>query len=398
MRGTDDMRLVVVLVVGSLLYLAAVAAAIAAEAGIPLPTLALFFDGHLYLEIAKSFPLPYGSGSLDYTGYAAGYPALAWLVHALSPDALVGWGTAMLLSAWVPAALCTGVFYVLCKEFEVPAVGGALLFLFANPRWVATSATAHSEPVAMLLVLLAFVAYFRDQLAITAICITIAGFARHPAVMLIAPLALDQLLRGERGLRLLWLGLPLAGQGLVHLYLSSSVEGFESVPQTLRLFWQPELTWPFASFFSHPWNRPLPYDFFLSEVTIAFAVFYVAAIVVGFRPAERAYWVLPAWVALDVLAHASLSGGTGVLVFTRIVILAWPAALLIVLRLVRARLTTPVLLVVVIACVAFSTAFSVRYPAQVVPWQSQFLRGPLSLRMNTLEHPEPRWIQFPRRK
>ena len=50
----------------------------------------LFYDGHLYIEIAKSFPLPFGSGARDYMGHAPGYPALI---------ALVRWGSAV-LNGW----------------------------------------------------------------------------------------------------------------------------------------------------------------------------------------------------------------------------------------------------------------------------------------------------------
>lgn len=395
MPDRDSYRVAAV-TAASLAYLAAVAAGIAWVAGIPLPALSLFFDGHLYLEIAKSFPLPYGPGALDYSGYAAGYPAFAYGTKVFLPDTLGGWGGAMLLASWLPAALSTGAFWLLCRELGVPALGGALLFLLANPRWVAVSATAHSEPLAMLLVLLALLAHFRGRVLACAVLITLAGFARHPAVMLIAPIGADLLLRRERNRKLLYLTLPVAGQVLVHVYLTARVPGFESVPETLRLFWQPELTWPFAAFFEFPWGRRIPYDWFLSEVTLASAVFYVLAILAGLRPAERAFRVLPMWVALDVLAHVSMSGGTGVLVFTRLVLLAWPAALLIALRLARDVVPPRTLVAAAIALGVFSTTFAVRYPALVVPWQSRFLPQTIAKRIDSIDHPEPRWESFSR--
>ncbi len=396
MKVDRDLGTAATLAAGSWVYFVAVALGIARAAEIPLPTLALFFDGHLYLEIAKSFPLPYGPGSLDYTGYAGGYPAFAAAIRLVVPDSLASWGTVLLLASWIPAALCTGVFYTLCRQVGAPPLAGALLFVVANPRWVAVCATAHSEPLAMLFVLLTLLAYVRGRLVACAVWLTLAGFVRHPAVMLIVPLVADQLLRGERRRTLCWLALPLVGQALVHVYLTMRVPEFESAAHTLRLFWQPQLTWPFASFFAYGWDLNIPYDYFLSEVTLFFAVFYLVAIVVGFRPSERALWVFPMWVALNVLSHASLSGGTGVLVFTRLVILAWPAALLIVWRLVGPCLSVRMRVAAIAGCGLFATTFAVQYPALVVPWQSAFLDPALSERMHTLDHPEPRWIRFPR--
>ena len=61
----DDLpQLALVAALASALHVG-VAVAVAARTGIPLQVLGVFFDGHFYLEIARSFPLPYGPEALD---------------------------------------------------------------------------------------------------------------------------------------------------------------------------------------------------------------------------------------------------------------------------------------------------------------------------------------------
>src|SRR5512139_645341 len=76
----------------------------ARAAGLPLASLGVYFDGHMYLEIARSFPLPYAAEGIAYTGFAPGYPALIYATRLLVPAALAGWTSLALLSSLVPAA------------------------------------------------------------------------------------------------------------------------------------------------------------------------------------------------------------------------------------------------------------------------------------------------------
>jgi len=71
----------------------------ARSVGLPLSSLGVFGDGHLYLEIAKSFPLPFAAEGRDYLGQAPGYPALIYLLRVLVPDDLANWGLLALLAA-----------------------------------------------------------------------------------------------------------------------------------------------------------------------------------------------------------------------------------------------------------------------------------------------------------
>ena len=49
-----------------------------------LTTLGVFFDGHLYVEIAKSFPIPFGPGANDYLGQSPVYPAFIFVARLLT--------------------------------------------------------------------------------------------------------------------------------------------------------------------------------------------------------------------------------------------------------------------------------------------------------------------------
>ena len=73
------------------------------EARIPFSALSVYFDGHVYLEIAKSFPLPYAPAGRDYVGHAPGYPALIYLFRLLVPASVANWGTLTMLASALPA-------------------------------------------------------------------------------------------------------------------------------------------------------------------------------------------------------------------------------------------------------------------------------------------------------
>ena len=120
----------------ALAFQVATAALAAQSAGIPLAHLGVYFDGHLYIEIAKSFPLPYAPEGRHYLGHAPGYPALIALLRQLTPASWVDWGLAALLASWIPAALSASAFHALCRAAGCAPLWPTLLFVVANPRWL----------------------------------------------------------------------------------------------------------------------------------------------------------------------------------------------------------------------------------------------------------------------
>jgi len=382
---------------GSAGLVVAVAVAVSRATGLPLSALAVFYDGHIYLEIARSFPLPYAREGLDYMGHAPGYPAAAWLLRVLTPDALFDWGTLLLLASWLPAGLSTVTFYLLSREVGAPAFLGAAAFAVLNPRWVSVSATAHPEPLAMLLAMLALLASLRGRLVPAVSLLSACVLTRYPALLLGLPIGWIFLItrRGWSVSRVAWLCSPLLAFGALNFYLHARVPGFGGISEAHSVFWQTGLDWPFRALVRNAdpsvWSTDVP----LFEVTYASVLLYAAAFVVGFRPREREHFLLPVWVGIVVLVHVSLEGVIGAWDFTRLVVLAWPAAWLIVWRLVGARIPASVAAGVVLAAAVFSFWFSTAQLRTAVDMQRsgpvfEFLRETIE----DLDGDEPRWIDF----
>ena len=171
---------------------------IAYTAQMPLLRLGAFFDAGLYIEIAKSYPLPYAPEGPDYLGHAPGYPAVIAFLRALTPRPYLHWGALALLASWLSAALAAGAFYVLCRELDLEPLWPTVAFVVANPRWLSVASTVHAESVALPLLLLAAIAYLRDRLGWSAIALGVAGWTRFPALLFGAALAYGVLVQRRR--------------------------------------------------------------------------------------------------------------------------------------------------------------------------------------------------------
>jgi hypothetical protein len=392
-RELDDRRAVLV-VFGLALASHGLNAALAAHAaGIPLSHLGVYFDGHLYIEIAKSFPLPYAAEGRHYLGQAPDYPATIALVRALTPSSLVSWGLAALLASWIPAALSASAFFVLCRAAGCPPLWPSLLFVVANPRWLVIGSTAHAEPLAMLFSILACVACFRNRLAASMGALSFATLARFPALLAGPALAWGFLVTKHRREWRTWLALatPLAALALLQIYLLARIPGFRGIVEAHRVFWDAEPVVPFASVLALP--APRARVFALSLATL---FFYVTAVAIGLRPRERERWVLPLWVAGIVLFHASLSGEVAIRAFARLAVLAWPGALLVFWRWIGLKLPRAVAagacLVLALASLGYGRSqieAAVIYQTRMQP----FLREEIRL----LDHDRPHWLDFARR-
>ena len=366
--------------------------ALALREGVPLSSLAVYQDGHLYLEIAKSYPLPYAPEALHYTGQAPGYPGLVYLVHLVTPDAWVDWGAAALLASWLSAAAAAGAFFVLCQTLGMRPVWPTLAFVFLNPRWLSQASIASPEPLAECFAIACFAAWLRGRLGWSVALLSLAALCRFPAILLGAPLALGVLVFGnDRRLRV-WLTLatPLLVLGLFQLYLAWRVPGFGGIWSEHRVFWEAGFTWPFQMLWRlmGPGFILGPYLFALTYGSVAV---YCLAIAVGFRPSERERWVFAVWTLVVVVFHASLTGREGVWHFTRLAILAWPPALLILWRWAGPRLEgAPALGLLVIGLLAGSANALLEGRVFVQHQAQRFLGESIEL----LGSDEPRWIDF----
>lgn len=363
----------------------------ARAAGIPLSHLAVYYDGHVYIEIAKSFPLPFSPSGPDYVGHAPGYPALVHLARVATRGAL-DWGTLALATNWGAAALACVAVYALARRLGLAGFWPALAFAVANPRWVQIAATAHSEPLAVLLGVLAFTALLDARPGRAGAWLALAGLARFPALLLGLPLA--GLAVGQRrllGARAIGaLALPLVAFGLFHLYLAWRVPGFSNVAQAHQVFWRTEITWPFDALLHVAWSRAATPTLIMTWATLAAQL---AALALGLRSARAPERELALWIAAVVGFHACLAGPEGALAWTRLTILAWPPTLLLLWPRLALRLPAPVL---ALACAALGIAGLLRAPlgARGAVARQNEMQGFLAETIRRLDADEPRWLDF----
>ena len=381
----------------ALLLPVGVALVSAAHSGIGPSSLGVYHDGHLYIEIARSFPLPYSADGASYVGQAPGYPALIALFHALTPDAWVDWGAAALLASWIPSALAAAAFYALCKATTSAPLWPAFLFVVSNPRWVSVGATPHTEPLAVLFAILCLAAYARGRLVWCTVWLSLAALTRFPALLLGAPLAFGVLvLRRQRAPgHWAWLSLPLVAFGAFNLYLALRVPGFSGIWAAHRVFWEASFTWPLSLFFD-----PIRTWQFLAWsaafwITYASLIFYLLAMAAGRRGAEGDLRMLPLWVGVLVLFHVSLEGQIGAWDFTRLVILAWPAALVSAWRWLEPRIRPAAAGGLALATGVFSVWFALGQTATAIAYQTR-AQGYLLDAIERLDDDTPRWIDFER--
>ena len=358
--------------------------------------LGAFFDAAIYIEIAKSFPLPYAAEGTHYQGHAPGYPALIAAFRALTPRAFLHWGALALLASWLPASLAAVAFFLLCRELDLEPRWPTLAFVLLNPRWLSVASTVHAESLAMLLVLAAAIAHLRGQLGWEVAWLAVAGVTRYPALLVGAALAYGVLVQQRRvALRsFALLSVPLLGFGLLNLYLYLHIPGFGGMAAAHSVLWDTYLTWPFHAVFDNAvrwWvaEQPVP-GFALTNLTLLFSLVSVA---LALRGGDREDHFLGLWVGVTVLFHVCLAGEWGGYDFPRLALLAWPAALLIVWR--RLLAARPLLLraAAILGLGVLSLVATVDIVADAARWQwasypmpAHTVRG---FRIDT-----PRWIDF----
>jgi hypothetical protein len=354
--------------------------------------LGVYFDGHFYIDIARSFPLPYSPEGLDYLGHAPGFSAALFLARLLTPDAL-HWGALALGVTWLSAAAAVVAFYWLCLEVEVPALPASLTFLLLNPAWILVSAAAHPEPLATALALACFVAYRRGSLGWAVFWLSLASLTRFPAILLGGALAFDLLVIRRRWDRstLAWLALPLMVLGVYQLYLYWRVPSFTGMWDVHQVHWVSHWTYPFAAVLRY-WPLMSERGLFQGPIVYTTVVFLLIATLAGGRPSQRDVWWLSVWSGLILLLHVSMSGTPGVESFARLAMLAWPPALLIAWRLLPRGVPWLPVAVACLALGALGAWVSTQQIRVAVFVQNHTLWIPP--KVATLRSDEPRWVDF----
>lgn len=363
----------------------------ARDLGIPISWLGIYFDGEIYVEIAKSFPAPYADAGRAYLSHAPGYPAAIALLRVLVPSAWLDWGWLALLASWVPAAASAGVFHALCRQAGIRALPASFAYLLLYPRWIVMSASPHAEGLAMLFALLCLLAWVRRHLGPAVLWLSLAGLTRYPAFLLLLPLAFGTLVlrRDVRPRSLALLALPLLAFAAWRLYLELGVSGFPGLLEVRNVPFLRSLTWPFAALARGAARWPFGPQYL---VTFASLGLFLASIPVGLRAGEADWRILPVWVAVVVLFHASLDRDLFAHAFARLAVLAWPASLLSLWRWRGDRLPAAWLLA---ACAAVGILgirdaeqriYSAVHLGDRFPWLERH-------REELVESDEPRWYR-----
>ncbi len=387
---------IALLIALSLLLQIGIAAAVTQSTAMPLAWLGVFFDGYLYLDIARSFPLPFSPEGRDYLGQAPGYPALIYLARQLTPLGTVNWGALALAMSWLPGALCAGAFYLVCRAAGLAPFWPSVAFIVANPRWLSVAATAHPESLAMLFVLLTAAAQLRGRFGWAATWLSLAGLTRFPALLIGAALAFDLLwVQRRRDLRTFaLLSLPLLAFAAHNLYLFVRVPGYAGMGEAHSVFWDTHLTWPFHALLENAvrWlqgTAPGP-NFALTYLSVTF---YLASLVAGLFERDPRLKFLGVWVAVLLLFHVSLAGEWGGFDFARLVVLAWPPALLLLWR--RVQLSAPPAAAAAGWAVAgvLSAAVTASLLSEAVRWQRASYPWP-AISIRRLHAEQPHWFDF----
>lgn len=127
---------------------------------VPVLDLALRYDGHVYLRIAKSLPWLYVEGDSPFlTGWFPLYPVLVRVLAFFVPDYRL---SAILVSLSF-SALSVFLFHRLAARFSRRPDLATLLFLFFPPMWLVVGGLGFVEPLLVASVLLAVLSVLEDR-------------------------------------------------------------------------------------------------------------------------------------------------------------------------------------------------------------------------------------------
>ena len=161
-----------------------------AFSGLSLDNIYRYWDGPLYMIVAKTF---YNVGSPEinafadlapgyYAAHFPGYPATIRLFAFV-----FGYANGMIAATMAATSLSLWVLYLLLKDLGLgdKALWLGLVFVFLPPRWLIYHSVGAAEPL-FILEMLAFILFFRrQQYWLAGIAGAAAVLTRSPAVLLL---------------------------------------------------------------------------------------------------------------------------------------------------------------------------------------------------------------------
>lgn len=321
---------------GAALALAAVGAravflaAGASALGVDWRDLALRYDGHVYLRIAKTFPALYVSDQGPFlTGWFPLYPALIRAAGAATGDLRV----AALLVSMAASAAGILLFRRLAGHFSPRPGLAAALFVFFPPMWLVCGGLAFVEPVLLCAAIGAVLAAVEDRPWAAGLAGAAAALAQKSGFLVVVIAALVVWSRKGR-LSGRWLAaLSLAALALAGL---QAYLGFVFGDPLINLSVQREIFGgslfgpPFAAFargivepsaFGGPWRR--------AAIAVS-GLFYLSVAAAAWRRRVAAQRPLLIWMGVILAFYFCLGGYWAFHSLPRFLLLASPAAILLV--------------------------------------------------------------------
>ena len=158
--------------------------------GLSMENIYRYWDGPLYLVVAKTF---YNVGSPELTAfadlapgyYAAHFPGYPATIRVLSY--VFGYTNGMIAATVAATSLAIWVLYLLLKDLGLSskALWLGAVFLFLPPRWLIYHSVGAAEPL-FILEMLAFILFFRrKQYWLAGLAGALAVLTRSPGILLL---------------------------------------------------------------------------------------------------------------------------------------------------------------------------------------------------------------------
>lgn len=316
-------------------------AAVSWASGIRPPDLALFFDGHVYILIAKSLPRLYGDvhaffpafpKSVSYlTAWFPVYPALIAAVGPMLGD--LRW--AALAVSQAAAAAAVVLFYELARRFTRRPLAAAGLFLALPPIWLLCGSLAFVEPVYVCLFIATMLCHLSGKrawaMALAGLVLVTqkSGFLILPIMLLTDP----GLRQAPRWRALLPYAAALAPVALLQAYLWSLYgDPLVNVHAQQRVFGGTFFGWPGRAFAASLLDPGQPFRGLLGlrKLTItASLLFYAGALAVSWPRRTSRTFPLMVWLGVVLAFTLCLASANAFYVFPRYMLMAAPAAMLL---------------------------------------------------------------------
>lgn|GEM_PF-1206101 len=315
-----------------------------AFSGLPWRDLALYYDGHVYLLISKSYPrlyvgiheiFPAFRNSEYFTGWFPFYPLLIRLAGFVIRDSRVS----ALAVSQIAAALSVVLLYRLARLRSSRPLLAAALYIFFPPTWVLTGSLNFVEPVFVCLFLAAFDRFLAEDMAWAVVFASLVMVTQKSGfLILLVMLAVLVGRHGPRGLRMflpyLASVLPLA---LMQGYLGLRFHEFWINLRVQReIFGGPLLQLPGVALarglFSSTWPFPGPVRL-RRELLAASVGFYAAVLAASWVRLRSRQWALVCWLGVVLAFNLCLAGPWACTGFARFMTLAAPAAILLAVEL-----------------------------------------------------------------